>query len=264
MPRLQSHITEYLRFTANCLSLLNPSLRRCLAQTAWVISKTHETAAWVAKVDAESLVSLEIGINPERVANRLSEPIPGKLRCLYAGRLISIKGIHLALAAVALAYAKGVDITFTIIRDGPLACDLQNKASLLGIGQRVTFTGKMKQASLFAQYREHDLLLFPSLHDSSGNVVLESFANGLPVLCLNLGGPGEMVDDTCGRAIDAKDVGQETVITRLADSLIEFANSPELMKHFRDGARVKAIASSWDATVDRVYAPVEKFFYTEP
>jgi glycosyltransferase involved in cell wall biosynthesis len=139
-----------------------------------------------------------------------------------------------------------------------LASDLQKKADLLGIGQRVTFTGKMSQADLFFQYHKFDLLLFPSLHDSSGNVILESFANGLPVLCLNLGGPGEMVDDTCGRAIDVKGINQEAVISRLADSLVEFANSPELMQHFRDGAQARAIASTWDAAVNSVYVPVEK------
>ena len=34
----------------------------------------------------------------------------------------------------------------------------------------------------------HDFLLFPSLHDSGGFVVLEALCHGMPVLCLDLGG----------------------------------------------------------------------------
>jgi glycosyltransferase involved in cell wall biosynthesis len=262
MPGIRSRISEYLRYAVNGLSLFNPSLRACLKQTNWVISKTHETAAWVAKAGAKSLVSLEIGISPERISSSQSESRPAKLRCLYAGRLIALKGVHLALAAVAQAHHKGVDISFTIIGNGPLIDYFKEIVDLLGISEQVTFMGQLNQADLFVQYLAHDLLLFPSLHDSSGNVVLESFANGLPVLCLNLGGPGEMVDDTCGRAVEAKGVGHEVVISRLSDALQEFANSPELMQKFREGARAKAIASSWDATVERVYASVEKCLNT--
>ena len=43
-------------------------------------------------------------------------------------------------------------------------------------------------------YRRHHALLYPSLHDSSGNVVLEALFHGLPVVCLDLGGPAEIVD----------------------------------------------------------------------
>ncbi|MDO9205530.1 glycosyltransferase family 4 protein [Methylotenera sp.] len=260
MPSFKARASEYLRFAVNGLSLLNPALRKCLKQSAVIVSKTPETAAWVAKLGIKSLVSLEIGIAPERISKNSLVPIKGKVRCLYAGRLISMKGIHLALMAIAQVQQKGIDATFTIVGNGPLLEHFQAQSSALGIADKVTFTGQLNQADLFAKYREHDVLLFPSLHDSSGNVVLESFAQSLPVLCLNLGGPGVMVDDTCGRAIEVRDVMQEVTVKRLADALTDFASSPELMQQFRVGAKAKAIASSWDATVERVYMPIEQAF----
>lgn len=258
MPSFKARLSEYIRFAVNYLSVYNPALRNCLKQSALIVSKTPETAAWVAKLGLKSQVSLEIGIAPDRVCNHSLAPVKGKIRCLYAGRLISMKGIHLALVAVAQAQHKGVDATFTIVGNGPLLSYFQAQSSALGIADKVTFTGQLNQADLFAKYREHDVLLFPSLHDSSGNVVLESFAQSLPVLCLNLGGPAIMVDNMCGRAIEARNSTQEVIVTRLADTLIEFANTPELMQKLREGANAKAEKSSWDATVDKIYAEVEK------
>jgi len=257
MPNLWSRVSEFLRYAVNLASLWNPALRRCLRESPWVIAKTRETAAWVAKAGGSATVSLEIGIGRERIAKGSRPPVSGQLSCLYAGRLIGLKGVHLALEAVARAAAAGVDIHFAIVGSGPLLGKLETMAATLGIASRVTFCGQLRQAELLARYREHDLLLFPSLHDSSGNVVLEAFASGLPVLCLDLGGPAEMVDGSCGRAIAARGVDQQGVVEKLAASLVDFSRFPELLARLREGARDRALAASWDDMVETVYAPVE-------
>jgi glycosyltransferase involved in cell wall biosynthesis len=46
-----------------------------------------------------------------------------------------------------------------------------------------------------------DVLLFPSFHDSGGWVVAEALRVGCPVLCLDLGGPPNLVGATGGLAI---------------------------------------------------------------
>ena len=61
------------------------------------------------------------------------------------------------------------------------------------VRDRVEFIPRVPQLKLFELYDTHDLLLFPSLHDSGGYVVLEALSHGLPVVCLDLGGPNEIV-----------------------------------------------------------------------
>ncbi|MGB4812488.1 MAG: glycosyltransferase family 4 protein [Methylophilaceae bacterium] len=258
MPSFTSIFREYLRYLVNVVSLLNPKLRSCLKECFLVVSKTQETADWVKKAGVNSLVSLEIGINPDRITSNTLLPIKGKLRCMYAGRLISMKGIHLALEAVAEARKNGIDATFTIVGDGPLLGYFKQKVIALGISDQVLFAGQLNQKALFAKYCEHDVLVFPSLHDSSGNVVLEAFAHSLPVLCLNLGGPNVLVDDTCGRAINVQDLTQQNVVSKLSNAIVELASSPELIQKMREGAHTRALAYSWDDAVNRVYAQVEK------
>jgi len=257
MPQRWSRVGEFLRYAVNLASRWNPALRRCLRESHQVIAKTRETADWIASAGGSAVVSLEIGISRERIVQGSRLPAPGRLSCLYAGRLIDLKGIHLALAAVAQAAAAGIDISFAVVGSGPLHGALQAMATALGIQSRVTFCGQLSQTELLAKYREHDLLVFPSLHDSSGNVVLEAFASSLPVLCLDLGGPAEMVDESCGRAVPARGVRQEAIVRSLAASLVEYARSPGLLLRLRKGACRKALAASWDDRVNAVYAPFE-------
>ena len=65
----------------------------------------------------------------------------------------------------------------------------------LDLTHAVDWHGWMEQAKLGAIYAKHHAFLFPSLHDSSGNVVLEAMSHGLPVVCFDLGGPGVLVTD---------------------------------------------------------------------
>jgi hypothetical protein len=45
---------------------------------------------------------------------------------------------------------------------------------------------------------EHDVFLFPSLHDTGGLAVLEAMCAGLPAVCLDVAGPGALVREQCG------------------------------------------------------------------
>ena len=53
-----------------------------------------------------------------------------------------------------------------------------------------------------------DLFLFPSLRDTSGNVILEAMSHGTPVIALNHNGASEMITLECGELIDIKSYKQ--------------------------------------------------------
>ena len=59
----------------------------------------------------------------------------------------------------------------------------------LDLEAAVTWSSWVPHARIADLYRAQDALLFPSLHDSSGNAVLKALAEGLPVVCFDLGGP---------------------------------------------------------------------------
>ena len=75
---------------------------------------------------------------------------------------------------------QGVPVEFTLLGRGPFEAELRKVAKEVGIHDRIRWISQMPQQELFALYRTMHCFLFPSLHDSSGNVVLEAQANGLP------------------------------------------------------------------------------------
>ena len=164
-----------------------------------------------------------------------------------------MKGVHLAIDAVAKANQQGADVRFSIVGEGPVLGALQQQVQEAGLGKRVQFLGWMNQADLFAQYRAHDVLLFPSLHDSSGNVVLEAMAHGLPVVCLKAGGPAMMVDTANGYVIDPSGHDAPAVVDHLAQALAELAADAGAWQQLSEGALARARATSWMATTAATY-----------
>jgi glycosyltransferase involved in cell wall biosynthesis len=93
----------------------------------------------------------------------------------------------------------------------------------------------MERAAVMRAYLRHDTFLFPSLHDSSGNVVLEALSCGLPVICLDAGGPAVLVDPSCGFKVRPGEPSQ--VVEDLARALHALASRPALAEAMGEAAR---------------------------
>lgn len=87
-------------------------------------------------------------------------------------------------------------------------------------------------------------------------MVLEAMSNGLPVVSLDIGGPGVMVDDTCGRVIETGGAKKADVIHRVGDAMIDLAKDAELRAHLRDGALKRSREYEWSTVVRRFYSEV--------
>jgi glycosyltransferase involved in cell wall biosynthesis len=76
---------------------------------------------------------------------------------------------------------------------GPLEAKLKGMAEALGVAERVRFLGWRTDAS--ALYRTADVCVFPSRHEPLGNVVIQSWAHGLPVVAAASQGPAALIQE---------------------------------------------------------------------
>jgi glycosyltransferase involved in cell wall biosynthesis len=137
---------------------------------------------------------------------------------------------------------------------------LNNLSNELNISSSVEWIGHIPQNELFSLYQSVDCLLFPSLHDSSGNVVLEAMSFGLPVVCLDLGGPAVIADKTCGIIVNTANKGEEGVAEELHKALVMLIDYPELRAELSQGARQKCAGMTWSAQVKNTMKLIEERF----
>lgn len=76
---------------------------------------------------------------------------------------------------------------------GPEEAKLKALALGLGVNDRVRFLGWRNDPS--ALYRAADLCVFPSRYEPLGNVVIQAWAHGLPVVAAASQGPGALITD---------------------------------------------------------------------
>jgi glycosyltransferase involved in cell wall biosynthesis len=108
---------------------------------------------------------------------------------LALGRLHPHKGFDLLLEALAATR----EVHLWIAGDGPLRVQLERRAVQLGVGERVRFLGWCDDVP--ALLRSADLLVCPSLHEPLGNVVIEAWSAGLPVVATASDGPAGLIED---------------------------------------------------------------------
>jgi glycosyltransferase involved in cell wall biosynthesis len=88
--------------------------------------------------------------------------------------------------------------------------------------------------------------------------VLEALTHGLPVVCLDLGGPAEMVDASCGRVVASAGTSAAACAEAIADALQELARTDGLLPRLSAGARARAESMRWPAVVGGLYADVAR------
>jgi len=108
---------------------------------------------------------------------------------LAMGRLHESKAHDVALQAL----TQIPDAFLWIAGVGPLEAKLKAMAEALGVQTRVRFLGWRTDAS--ALYRTADICLFPSRYEPLGNVVIQAWAHGLPVVAAASQGPSALIRD---------------------------------------------------------------------
>lgn len=108
---------------------------------------------------------------------------------LYVGSGFHRKGVPCIIESLAR-----LTIPCRLLVVGKGNCSsLARKASRLGIGDRVIFTGPQKDLNRF--YQGCDLFVFPTRYDPFSNATLEAMANGLPVITSSFNGVAELIEN---------------------------------------------------------------------
>lgn len=130
-----------------------------------------------------------------------------KIALLYVGRISLEKDIDILRDTMHRLNETHKDkISLVMVGEGPMKGEMEKT-----MPDNVIFTGYKKGTALSEIYASCDLFAFPSSFETFGNVVLEAYASGLPVVGVNKGGVTASIDhDRSGYLAEARDVASFT------------------------------------------------------
>lgn len=262
---LREKLREAARALVNHISVCNPLWRWAVSKADLVIARTPETKAWFPwAVQERTFLAQEIGSPTAefRAASCWQEGAPVEL--LFAGRLLGLKGVHFAVRAMHEVRQRGHAVRLTVVGSGPMRGPLADLVRALNLDAEVQFIPFLPQQDLFERYSKAHVFVFPSLRDSGGNVVLEALAAGLPVVCLDLGGPPCFVDASCGVVVPARDATEAQLVLRLADGIEQVIASPPHWQQLHAGALTRSAELSWDLQIERIQTRIKLLFDEVP
>jgi glycosyltransferase involved in cell wall biosynthesis len=112
----------------------------------------------------------------------------------------------------------------------------------------VKFAGFLPRQMLIDSLHQYTAFVFLSFRDSGGMVILEALSEGLPVICLDLGGPGVIVNDSCGIVVSTADADEAHIVTGIANSMVFIGAMPSAKyKYLSMGAIARANELSWSS-----------------
>ncbi len=157
-----------------------PEIIRQAVEMGWPEARAHVISNFVDPLPA--------GLTP---VNRADYDTPEDATVLiHLGRFVGRKRFDLAIEAVSRLPG---NVHAWLIGDGELLDDMKALAHRLGVADRVHFLGWQRDPSPFL--KAADILLCPTDEEPLGNIVLEGWNAGLPVVATASPGPSWLIDD---------------------------------------------------------------------
>jgi glycogen(starch) synthase len=199
------HATEYGRNNG-----LHNDTQRHISDVEWWITYEawkviccsnfmREEVRRVFQVPNDKVVVIPNGVdagnfkNLSKTAQRSNYAAPDEKIVFYVGRLVTEKGVQVLLDAAPEILSHQPNTKFVIAGKGPFMDSLQRQAAVLGISNRVYFTGYITDEVRNSLYSWADVAVFPSLYEPFGIVALEAMAARTPVVVSDCGGISEIV-----------------------------------------------------------------------
>jgi glycosyltransferase involved in cell wall biosynthesis len=170
-----------------------------------------------------------------------------RLNLVHVGRAVRTKGLRDSIRAIA-RLPEDVRVHLDVAGQGEELAICRAEAQRLGVNECITFHGQIPRASVEALYAQADAFLFPSFREPSGSVVFEALRHGLPVITTDRGGPGFVIDDSCGITVPAVD--PEQLADDLAAAMTRIARDDSLRTRLGQGARERvARIGLWESKI---------------
>jgi glycosyltransferase involved in cell wall biosynthesis len=223
----------------------HPRVRKAFKNIDFVFADSSTTKKVVKKVyKVDAILMNETGGNFEDFYSHDKFCANNKIQLLWVGKMQGRKALPIAIEVVS-RLKDIIPMKLTVVGDGPDEKKCKELVISLGLEGSISFTGKVLNSRVKEMMREQDLLFFTSLNEGTPHVVLEALSNGMPVLCHDICGHGDIVDETCGMKIPM--ISYQKSIELFAEKIEYLFTHQEIFTDFTEGAKECVKRNSWQS-----------------
>jgi len=167
--------------------------------------------------------------------------MPDTLVLLSVGRLAAEKNLDLTLQTYQALIAAGRPVKMVFAGDGPMRAVIESKCP------QAIFMGMCTHEQLSTLYASADLLLFPSLTETFGNVTLEALASGTPVLAFDCAAASDFISNNENGWLIDSDAPQAYI-----QRALEITSDANTLRQARAFTRRSVTHLGWDEIAGQV------------
>ncbi len=199
------------------------SLGEKIARSKFTVAITSygrsQLSRWAAPNHWDKIKVVHCGIEPAHFPAPL--PLPaGTAKFVSIGRFVEQKGQLLALDAIATLIKTHPAAHLTLIGDGEMRPQIEERIRALGLEKNTTLTGWLDEAQILSELQNAHALLMPSFAEGLPMVIMEAMAAGRLVIATYIAGIPELVQQgKTGWLVPAGDA------RALADAMAELADT---------------------------------------
>ena len=223
-----------------------PFARSTYHEAAAIIAGSSQTYAEFSTYRDKLFFVPENGVSFSVCSDKVRRSETGsKLDLIFLGALVPYKACDLALRAAASLLKQDL-AHLTIVGDGPERKHLEEITKSLGIERNVSFCGMLPHTEAMQRLRAADVLVYPSVREFGGAVVVEALASGAVPIVADFGGPGDIVRPGVGYKIPL--TNENDVVDQIEKALAELSRNRDLLEQLRKQGMLYARERlTWDA-----------------
>ena len=230
----------------------------------------RQKAIGLYDIAPEKVVTIYNASRTEDIAKQAKEPIAPETQAfmtpdtfLNASRLEDQKSIHKLILAFSIVAKSNDGARLVLAGDGSLRQKLQELARSLGLGDKILFTGFVKNPfALMAQARA---FVLSSCYEGFGNVLVEAMCCSCPVISTDcLCGPREIIAPGTTGTADKMTACEYGILVpppresgwdlTIDDCVMEMARAMQMVMADKDQLyRAKSLQRAQDFTLNRLY-----------
>lgn len=215
-----------------------------IIKSSLVVSASSDSVKTIKKFfDVDSVLINETGCSAQGESINKRTTNSSTLHLMWIGKFELRKQLKLALQTLASLGKK--DIVLHIVGGDDTATQVYKSiAEELMISEKCIWYGKIPHTKVQELMQSVDLFFFTSVAEGTPHVVLEAISNKLPVVCFDVCGQGDSINETVGIKISLSNPKQS--IGDFSSKIEYLYNNRDVLAQLSDNCIFRQRELSWD------------------